>query len=162
MSAYGVAGHFAGNEHSRWAGAALTALGLVVGWWVAAKLARSPTSIRVGALLAPFGLALLAAVAFRAPPPRGLRVPVGALNGTWRSQGLAQPLALRLHGDTAWLSAAAGPRNVAYGAAIRHDSLVLRAEEGEPLRWRIARDTTRHEWVLVAGKGLYFLKAPSQ
>jgi hypothetical protein len=159
VSVYAVAGYFAGNEHSRLAGVALTTLGLGIGWFVAAKLATSTTKAKALALVVPIGLAGWLAVMLAPSEPHGLRVKRAALEGTWASQGTSTALTVRLQGDSAWLSQAAGLQNVAYQAAVRHDSLVLVAEGvADPLRWRIAQDTTLHRLVLVAGEGIYFLK----
>ena len=98
ISEYAVAGCFAGQEYSRMAGLALTVLGLATGWRVATKLTHSQTSVRVGALLAPLILVLLAVNVRRATTPRGFHVQASALNDTWVSQGLAAPITVRLEG----------------------------------------------------------------
>lgn len=148
-----------GNEHSRVAGAALTTLGLGIGWWVTGRLAASTIKVRALALVAPIGLAGLLAVLFTSPAPHGLRVKRTALEGTWASQGDSPGSTVRLHGDSAWLTVPSGLQNVGCRAAVRQDSLVLTAEGvAEPLRFRIAQDTALHRLVLVAGENLYFLK----
>jgi len=161
ITLYAVAGHFAGNEHSFLAGAALTAGGLATGWWVAQKLAAAPAVAKGVALVAPLAALALLGLATRPPAAPGRRVLGRELNGTWVSYGSADRFTLRVNGDSAWLSVAAGLQNVGYHATWRGDSVVLRGG-GSPLRWRLAQDTTRHAVVIVAGEGLYFLKARSQ
>lgn len=158
IALYAVVGHFVGQEYSRLVGGVLALLGLLLGWWVAAKLAHSSAKSKVLALVAPIALAGLLGVLHHAPASHGLRVNRRALDGTWVSQGSADTFTVRLAGDSAWLSITAGLQNAAYHAAIHNDSLVLSADETNVLRWGIARDTTRHALVLVAGDGLYFLK----
>lgn len=156
---YGVVGYFIGNEHDRVAGAALTTLGLGIGWWVTARLAASTTKVKVAALVAPIGLAGSLVALLTPPAPHDLRVKRTALEGTWASRGDSPGSTVRVHGDSAWLTVPSGLQNVGCRAAVRQDSLVLTAEGvAEPLRFRIAQDTALHRLVLVAGKGLYFLK----
>lgn len=161
ITLYAVAGHFAGAEHSFLVSAALTALGLATGWWVAQKLAAAPTVAKGAALVAPLAALALLGLATRPPADLGRRVARREMNGTWVSYGSPDRFTLRVNGDSAWLSVAAGLQNVAYHATWRGDSVVLEGG-GTPLRWRLAQDTTRHEVAIVAGEGLYFLKARSQ
>ena len=161
ITLYAVAGHFAGDEHSFLVGAALTAVGLATGWWVAQKLAAASPVAKGVALVVPLAALALLGLVTRPSAGPGQRVARRAMNGTWVSYGSPDRFTLRVNGDSAWLSVAAGLQNVAYHATWRGDSVVLRGG-GSPLRWRLAQDTTRHEVAIVAGEGLYFLKARSQ
>jgi len=161
IALYAVAGHFAGDEHSFLVGAALTGVGAATGWWVAQKLAAAPPVAKGVALVAPLAALALLGLATRPPADPGRRVARHEMNGTWVSYGSVDRFTLRVNGDSAWLSVAAGLQNVGFHATWRSDSVVLRGG-GPLLRWRLVQDTTRHEVAIVAGEGLYFLKARSQ
>lgn len=161
IALYAVVGYFAGNEHSALAGAALTTVGLATGWWVSRKLTAANPVAKGLALVAPLGILLLTALLLRTPPAAGKWVLPREFTGTWASQGVAKELTVRVEGDSAWLSQATGLQNVPFHAKFQHDSLVLRADEADPLVFRVAMDTTRQVLVLVSD-GVNFLRVQAQ
>ena len=161
IALYAAVGHFAGAAYSSLASVALTTVGLAVGWWVAKKLAAASALAKGAALVAPLALLLLGALLLRLPAGEGQRVKARELNGTWASQGTAKAFTVRLAGDSAWLSQAMGPQNVSFQAVLQHDSLVLQADEVDPLVFRVARDTARKRLVLVSD-GVNFLRVEPQ